>query len=92
MKKIDEFFKPQIESGLIKKTKANKIYPLLKSMTEKGLIEFYEGIHKKKNVKIYRLTPEGKDVLNLTIKEFNFNIKRDVWIELFEDLKICEKK
>ena len=39
MKKIDEFFIPQIEMGLMQSTKANKIYPLLKNMKDKGLIE-----------------------------------------------------
>ena len=60
MKKIDELFTPQIEMGLMKSTKANKIYPLLKNMKEQELIESYAGIHKKKEVKIYRLTDEGK--------------------------------
>lgn len=91
MKKIDEFFTPQIEIGLMKPTKANKIYPLLKNMNEKGLIEYYEGIHKKKEVKIYRLTDEGRKIYELILNEFSYNIKRDIWRELFSELNI-EKK
>lgn len=92
MKKIDEFFTPQIELGLMKSTKANKIYPLLKNMQEKGLIESYEGIHKKKEVKIYRLTEDGKNIYNLTKKEFSYNKKRKIWIELFNDLNLQPKE
>ncbi len=86
MKKIDEFFKPQIEVGLMKETKANKIYPLLKSLTELKLIEFYYGIHKKKEVKIYHLTEEGKKTLELIKSSFKTNINRPIWKELIKDL------
>lgn len=88
MKKIDEFFIPQIEIGLMKSTKANKIYPLLKDMKESGLIESYDGIHKKKDVKIYRLTEHGLKLYHLIQKEFHFNKKRKIWKELFNDLNI----
>ncbi len=90
MKKIDEFFIPQIEIGLMKSTKANKIYPLLKTMKEDGLIESYNGIHKKKEVKIYRLTSHGLKLYKLIQKEFTFNKKRKIWRELFADLNITE--
>lgn len=92
MKNIDEFFLPQIEMGLMKSTKANKIYPLLKNMKDKGLIESYAGIHKKKEVKIYRLTEEGKYIYNLIIEEFSFNQKRKIWMELFNDLNLKTKE
>lgn len=90
MKKIDEFFTPQIEIGLMKSTKANKIYPLLKAMKEDGLIESYDGIHKKKEVKIYRLTEHGLNLYHLIQKEFMYNKKRSIWKELFRDLNITE--
>ncbi len=90
MKKIDEFFTPQIKIGLMKSTKANKIYPLLKSMKEDGLIESYNGIHKKKEVKIYRLTENGLNLYHLIQKEFMYNKKRKIWKELFRDLNITE--
>lgn len=86
MKKIDEFFLPQIEVGLMKETKANKIYPLLKSLTEFKLIEFYSGIHKKKEVKIYRLTEEGQKTLNLIKTSYKQNTNRKIWKEFFNDL------
>lgn len=91
MKKIDEFFTPQIEIGLMKSTKANKIYPLLKNMKNDGLIESYNGIHKKKEVKIYRLTPHGLKLYHLIQKEFMFNKKRKIWKELFRDLNIIDE-
>lgn len=66
MKKIDEFFDVQINTGLTHKTQANKIYPLLKKLEENDLIESYEGTHKKKKVKLYKLTEDG-------LKLHNFN-------------------
>lgn len=92
MKKIDEFFIPQIDMGLMKSTKANKIYPLLKNMKDKGLIESYAGIHNKKEVKIYRLTEEGRNLYKLIVKEFTFNQKRKIWSELFNDLNLKTKE
>ncbi|WP_323735694.1 PadR family transcriptional regulator [Methanosphaera sp. ISO3-F5] len=86
MKKIDEFFMPQIEVGLMKETKANKIYPLLKTLTEHKLIEFYPGIHKKKDVKIYRLTEEGEKTLKLIKTAYRQNTQRKIWKELINDL------
>lgn len=87
MKKIDDFFKPQIEVGLMKDTKANKIYPLLKTLNEYKLIEHYNGIHKKKEVKIYRLTEEGQKTLNVLKESYNTNTQRKIWKELFNDLQ-----
>ena len=87
MKKIDEFFKPQIEIGLMKSTKANKIYPLLKEMNQNKLIEFYNGIHKKKNVKIYKLTEEGYKTLELIKIYYKRNMESALWKELVNDLK-----
>lgn len=92
MKKIDEFFEPQINIGLMKSTKANKIYPLLKNMKEQGLIESYSGVHKKKEVKIYRLTQEGKHVYELILAEFSYNKKRNIWKELLVDLNLQIKE
>jgi len=92
MKKIDEFFSPQIDIGLMKSTKANKIYPLLKNMKNQGLIESYAGVNKKKEVKIYRLTPEGKHVYELIVDEFSHNRKREIWKELMNDLNLETKE
>lgn len=92
MKKIDEFFEPQIEHGLMKETKANKIYPLLKTLKENKLIESYKGIHNKKEVKIYRLTNEGKKFLTIIKNNYTLNFKRDIWLEFINDLGIQLKK
>ncbi|RAP53629.1 MAG: hypothetical protein BZ138_00305 [Methanosphaera sp. rholeuAM270] len=86
MKKIDEIFEPHIRAGLMKETKANKIYPILKELSNKNLIEYYPGIHKNKDVKIYRLTDEGQEILNLLKKSYKVMTEGKVWNELFEDL------
>ena len=88
MKKIDEFFKPQIEHGLMNPTKANKIYPLLKSMNESKLIESYNGIHNKKEVKKYRLTPEGEKMYSFIKKDYKLNITRGMWRQLINDFDL----
>lgn len=88
MKKIDEFFEPQIKHGLMKETKANKIYPLLKTMKENKLIESYKGIHNKKEVKIYTLTKEGKNFFKIIKNNYTLNFKREIWIELINELGI----
>lgn len=88
MKEIDTFFKPQINHGVMKKTKANKVYPLLKSMKENNLIQSYNGTHKKKEVKIYKLTDEGKKFYDVILKDCKLNLQRKIWKELMTDLDI----
>ncbi|MBQ6218597.1 MAG: hypothetical protein IJJ47_02585 [Methanosphaera sp.] len=39
MKKLDEFFDLQINTGLSNKTQSNKIYPLLKKLEENNLLK-----------------------------------------------------
>ncbi|WP_069593097.1 PadR family transcriptional regulator [Methanosphaera sp. WGK6] len=60
MSKIDDFFKTSIELGLLRKTRPSKIYPILKELRERGMIESYNGIHENKRVLIYHLTPKGR--------------------------------
>ena len=86
MEKINEFFKPQIEHGLMKSTKPNIIYPLLKPMEKIALIESYDGMNSRKRVTIYRLTPEGEQILLIIKKDFKDNLKRSIWRELISDL------
>lgn len=86
IKKIDEIFKPQIEHELMKPTKPSVIYPLLKTMEKNTLIDSYEGLNSLKKVRIYRLTPEGKQILSIIKKDFKDNIKRSIWRELISDL------
>ena len=44
-----------------KKLSPGQIYPLLKAMMKKGLVDFYEEYQGKRKRKIYTLTPKGKE-------------------------------
>ncbi len=88
MKKIDEFFDVQINIGLTRKTQANKIYPLLKKLEENDLIESYDGTHKKKKVKLYKLTEDGLKLHNFNKFISNQNSKNELWNEFYSDFNI----
>ncbi len=55
-------------------------------MEKNTLIDSYEGLNSLKKVRIYRLTPEGKQILSIIKKDFKDNIKRSIWRELISDL------
>ena len=54
-----------------------QIYPLLKSMMENGLVEFYEEFQGKRKRKVYRLTGAGKELCEDAVEKLK---------ELFEVL------
>ena len=66
MKKIDEFFEPQIKAGLINKISNSKVYPILAQMEKEGLLESYNGMNNNNEVKFYKLTPKGIRVFETT--------------------------
>ena len=78
MKKIDEFFKPQIEAGLIKNVSHSKVYPILNQMEEEGLLKSHEGMHNNHQVKFYNLTSKGSRVFETVKHDFQKNFKRDI--------------
>ena len=46
---------------LDKKLSPGQIYPLLKAMMSKGLVDFYEEYQGKRKRKVYTLTQKGKE-------------------------------
>ena len=50
----------KFEGLLDKKLSPGQLYPLLKRMLDKGLVEFEVEYHGKRKKKIYRLTSAGK--------------------------------
>jgi len=90
IKKINQFFKPQIDHNLMTPIRASKMYPVLKRMEEDGLIISSEGMHNNKKVKEYEITPQGYEVyhtIRLQLKEF---IESDMWFEFLLDLLVTE--
>jgi len=51
--------------------KAGTLYPLLHGLEEKGLLSVYEQEHAGKTRKYYRITKEGKLLLEKKTKEWN---------------------
>ena len=79
MKEIDTFFQPQIEDGLINKSRSNKIYPILKDMEHDGLIKKYDGTHEQKNITIYKITETGQNVFDHHKTNLQESMKREPW-------------
>lgn len=86
MKTVDEFYKDQIELGLVKKANPSKIYPILKKMEENELIIGEWELKNNKNVKVYKITEKGNllvDALKDKIATTSLNPK---WQEFIKDM------
>lgn len=86
MKIIDEFYRDQIELGLVKKANPSKIYPILKKMEENELIKGEWELKNNKNVKVYKITEKGNllvDALKDKIATTSLNPK---WQEFIKDM------
>jgi len=70
---ITEFMK-----RIKKKLSPGQIYPLLKSMMNKGFVQVYEEYQGKRRRKIYRLSQKGKEFCEESVSKMK---------ELFEILK-----
>ncbi|MBR0271747.1 MAG: PadR family transcriptional regulator [Methanobrevibacter sp.] len=87
MKKIDDFFKPQIEKGIMKKIPSSKIYPILNKMEKEGLIRSYESEHNNMKIKVYSSTEKGLKVYDLVNLEIKESIERTIWQDFLKDIK-----
>ena len=84
MKKIDEFFEPQIKAGLINEISNSKVYPILAQMEKEGLLESYTGMNNNNEVKFYKITPKGIRVFETIKQDLQKNLKRAVVKEYFQ--------
>lgn len=99
MKTIDEFFKVEIEKGLINKANSSKIYPILKKFEENGIITGEWEIKNEKRIKVYNITEKGKlatELLKDTVNDITDgpeweNFLKDVFNEKITLLKKKEK-
>ena len=64
MKELDIFFETPINKGWQKKASSSKIYPILKKMEEKELINGEWKTQNNKQVIFYRITEKGEKILN----------------------------
>lgn len=76
--RINKCFEQPIKSGALKKIPSSKIYPLLSKMEKSGVIysKNIENRETKKNVKYYKITEKGKEILfsrKKTNKEMLYN-------------------
>lgn len=86
MKKLDNFFNfEDLECEV--KINSSKIYPILSSMEEYGLITGEWKVNENnKRVKFYSITDEGLMVLDNTKKHMISTLKNPSWIEYMEDM------
>jgi PadR family transcriptional regulator PadR len=88
MKRLNEFFSPQIECGFVKKVSSSKIYPILSDMEEYKIIEGEWKVQSSKNIKVYHLTNRGELILEDISKkiQYVYSIKNPLWQEFFQDI------
>ncbi|MBQ2636958.1 MAG: PadR family transcriptional regulator [Methanobrevibacter sp.] len=86
MKTIDEFFKLEIEYGLIKKANSSKIYPILKTFEESGVIVGEWEIKNDKRIKVYNITEKGELALKTLKENVNDMTNGDEWEEFLNDV------
>lgn len=85
MKKLDEFFDFKNDNCELKAT-SSRIYPILRRMEEKNLIEGEWQTVNNKRVKYYSITDDGEIVLNHIRNNMARVIENPSWIIFFEDM------
>ena len=91
IKKIDEFHQRQIDEGIINQTKSSKIYPILSQMEKDKLIEGYWTIKNNKNVKFYKITSLGVELLNILHFRFHELSLNPIWKEFINEMILNSK-
>ena len=86
MKTIDEFFKVEIEKGLINKANSSKIYPILKKFEENGIITGEWEIKNEKRIKVYNITEKGKLATELLKNTVNDITDGSEWENFLKDV------
>lgn len=86
MKELDIFFETPINKGWQKKSSSSKIYPILKKMEEKELINGEWRTQNNKQVKFYTITEEGEKILD-HVKSIWGEFKNNPnWIAFISDM------
>lgn len=86
MKIIDEFYRDQIELGLVKKANPSKIYPILKKMEENELIKGEWELKNNKNVKVYKITEKGNHLIEALKDKIATTSLNPKWQEFIHDM------
>lgn len=90
IKKIDEFYQKQIDAGILNKTSSSKIYPILTQMEKDNILEGYWSIKDNKNIKYYKITPLGVEMLKLIHFRFYQLGSNPIWKEFVNDMILTE--
>ena len=86
MKIINEFYRDQIELGLVKKANPSKIYPILKKMEENELIKGEWELKNNKNVKVYKITEKGNLLIEALKDKIATTSLNPKWQEFIHDI------
>lgn len=86
LKELDKFFTTFINEKSLKKSNPSKIYPILNKMEELNLIKSHFEMKNNRKVKFYKITSEGKYILDYLYSRFDHIHGNKQWTELFNDM------
>lgn len=86
LKELDKFFTTLIIEKSLKKSNPSKIYPVLNKMENLNLIKSHFEMKSNRKVKFYKITDEGKYVLDYLYSRFDHIHGNKQWTELFNDM------
>ncbi|MBR3113565.1 MAG: PadR family transcriptional regulator [Methanobrevibacter sp.] len=86
MKELDKFFSILAEEGSLKKSNPSNIYPILNKMEEDGFISSCFKVKNNKKLKYFKITDDGKYVLDYLYSRFDLIHANPQWNLLFEDM------
>lgn len=86
LKELDKFFATLISEKSLKKSNPSKIYPILNKMEDSKLIKSHFEMKGNRKVKFYKITCEGKYVLDYLYTRFDHIHGNKQWTEMFRDM------
>ncbi len=86
LKELDKFFSTLIEENSLKKSNPSNIYPILNKMEESGWIVSNTKIENNKKMKYFKITSDGKYLLDYMYSRFDIIHSNYQWNLLFEDM------
>lgn len=86
MKELDKFFSILVDEGSLKKSNPSNIYPILNKMEEQGFISSCFKVKNNKKLKYFKITDDGKYVLDYLYSRFDLIHTNPQWKLLFEDM------
>lgn len=85
MKELDNFFEQPIEKGILKKFPSSKVYPILKSFENAGIITGEWREEENKKLRYYSITEKGEKLLNFIRKQHKSLKEYPQWSAFLSD-------